>query len=369
MHPDDLLEQYNDTLAFSNGSYYFEPFGVRYRTVAILAYTIVFLLGITGNSIVIFTIYVSDSLHTSAYGYLASLACADLLAICTAVPEGLVMMAFTLERYIATCRPFLAQKLTLNRSRKITAGCWAVAFLYCAPWFWLAEVVQDEYFQAEIRHCQLSLSQSQYIALFTTDLALFYVVPLVEAMFVYWNIGRVLRSLPEERGTVRMVYRGSDMEHATGRRSSSSRTYLRRMRITTEEPLSRAVSVVDREYGTMFSTQSSRKRSSGSGQASQQISDTTAQRGTPNRRNVAQSLRILVATVLLFAICWLPFRGLLIYNSLVEEPWLDLWYVLFCKCMVFLNCCANPLLYTLLSKRFRDCVKKALASPKFSTPL
>ncbi|GAV03756.1 hypothetical protein RvY_14136-3 [Ramazzottius varieornatus] len=320
MHPDDLLEQYNDTLAFSNGSYYFEPFGVRYRTVAILAYTIVFLLGITGNSIVIFTIYVSDSLHTSAYGYLASLACADLLAICTAVPEGLVytissgiwystsfacsafvftnffcinvgtlsMMAFTLERYIATCRPFLAQKLTLNRSRKITAGCWAVAFLYCAPWFWLAEVVQDEYFQAEIRHCQLSLSQSQYIALFTTDLALFYVVPLVEAMFVYWNIGRVLRSLPEERGTVRMVYRGSDMEHATGRRSSSSRTYLRRMRITTEEPLSRAVSVVDREYGTMFSTQSSRKRSSGSGQASQQISDTTAQRGTPNRRNVAQ---------------------------------------------------------------------------------
>lgn len=71
----ESFEVSNETSA-NNGSeepiYYFEPFGVRYRIVATVAYSIIFLLGITGNSIVIFTIYVSNSLHTSAYAYLVS---------------------------------------------------------------------------------------------------------------------------------------------------------------------------------------------------------------------------------------------------------------------------------------------------------
>ena len=68
------FDAYNGTTTLENDSGpYFQPFGVRYRIVATVAYSVIFLLGITGNSIVIFTIYGSSSLHTSAYAYLVSI--------------------------------------------------------------------------------------------------------------------------------------------------------------------------------------------------------------------------------------------------------------------------------------------------------
>ena len=74
MFPNGSFDGYNETANFDNSSdrssHYFQPFGETYRTVATVVYTVIFLLGITGNSIVIFTIYASRSLHTSAYAYL-----------------------------------------------------------------------------------------------------------------------------------------------------------------------------------------------------------------------------------------------------------------------------------------------------------
>ena len=56
------------------GEYYslFEPYSLNYRAVATVTYATLFLLGFAGNSVVILTIYVSESLHTSAYAYLVS---------------------------------------------------------------------------------------------------------------------------------------------------------------------------------------------------------------------------------------------------------------------------------------------------------
>ena len=50
----------------------FELFAIHYRAVATLVYIIIFLLGVSGNCLVILTIYWSPSLHTSPYSYLVS---------------------------------------------------------------------------------------------------------------------------------------------------------------------------------------------------------------------------------------------------------------------------------------------------------
>ena len=72
---------------------------------------------------------------------------------------------------------------------------------------------------------------------------------------------------------------------------------------------------------------------------------------------------MLVATVALFAVSWLPFRGLLVYNMMASEQWLDLWYLLFAKTMIYLSAAMNPFLYNAINPRFHQAVKRALFGP------
>ncbi|GAV03012.1 hypothetical protein RvY_13503 [Ramazzottius varieornatus] len=86
------------------------------------------------------------------------------------------------------------------------------------------------------------------------------------------------------------------------------------------------------------------------------------------RSSAMQVLPMLVVVVILFAVCWLPFRGLLVYNSFVEIPWLDLWYLLFAKTLIYVNSAINPFLYNAMSRRFRDAVYRFLRSKQRSNP-
>ena len=69
---------------------------------------------------------------------------------------------------------------------------------------------------------------------------------------------------------------------------------------------------------------------------------------------------MLMVVVVLFAVCWLPFRGLLVYNSIATTQWLDLWYLLFAKTLIYLNSAINPFLYNFMSRRFREAVYRFL---------
>ena len=69
---------------------------------------------------------------------------------------------------------------------------------------------------------------------------------------------------------------------------------------------------------------------------------------------------MLIVIVILFAIAWLPYRGLLVYNTFVEEPWLHLGYMFFAKTLIYLNSAMNPFLYNAMSRRFRLAMRKAL---------
>ena len=67
---------------------------------------------------------------------------------------------------------------------------------------------------------------------------------------------------------------------------------------------------------------------------------------------------MLVAVVVLFAVAWLPFRGVLIYNSFATIKYLDLWFMFFAKTLIYINSAMNPYLYGAMSPRFRVAVRR-----------
>ncbi|XP_071527174.1 thyrotropin-releasing hormone receptor-like [Panulirus ornatus] len=81
-----------------------------------------------------------------------------------------------------------------------------------------------------------------------------------------------------------------------------------------------------------------------------------------------QVVKMLAVVVAIFATLWLPYRTLLVYNSLLAmfgyDTYKDLWYLLFAKTCIFINSAINPILYNALSVKFRRAFKRMLSCGK-----
>ncbi|XP_055348498.1 thyrotropin-releasing hormone receptor-like [Paramacrobiotus metropolitanus] len=326
---------------------------LSFRVLATVLHALIFLLGAVGNTLLIVVARKSVRLRTPTYTYLVSLAYADLLVIWCAIPEAilsyhignrwifgqgpcaififlnflginagsLIMLAFTVERYLATCHPFHARFLcTVSRTKRVICGVWTVALVYCAPWLGLTEVKQDE-FNPLIEQCGFRLSADVYLIVFMADLVLFYILPLMAVIILYTKICLMMK------------------EKRPARCENISAHNVR-------PPLQRSLRVPSTESPTHNSS-----------------TESVYSLANIYRRS-APVPKMLIVVVAIFAIAWLPYRGLLVYNSFVEEPWLNIWYVLFAKTAIYLNSAINPLLYNIMSARFRDAVKEYLGSSK-----
>ncbi|GAV01517.1 hypothetical protein RvY_12216-3 [Ramazzottius varieornatus] len=179
----------------------------------------------------------------------------------------------------------------------------------------------------------MSLSRQLYLGLFGTDLILFYLIPLVVALVCYGQIAITLNRLSgagwrtPNRNSVDLpqgpqVGLSPNSENLLNAGRQSSRSTTTRLRITDS---------------TMFE-----------GRFTDHIKP----------QSQKQVLRMLIVIVALFAITWLPYRGLLLYNSFAKEVWLDLWFVFFAKTLIYFNSAMNPYLYNAMSRRFRIAVQR-----------
>ncbi|XP_053742105.1 thyrotropin releasing hormone receptor 2 [Synchiropus splendidus] len=69
-----------------------------------------------------------------------------------------------------------------------------------------------------------------------------------------------------------------------------------------------------------------------------------------SRKQVTQMLAVVVV---LFALLWMPYRTLVLINSFVATPYLDAWFLLFCRTCIYANSAINPLIYNAMSQKFR----------------
>ncbi|XP_028305961.1 thyrotropin releasing hormone receptor 2 [Gouania willdenowi] len=304
---------------------------LEYKTVSVFLVLLVCAVGIVGNIMVVLVVLTTRHMRTPTNCYLVSLAIADLTVLVAAglpnVADSLMgtwvfghagclgitylqylginvsscsITAFTVERYIAICHPMKAQTVcTVSRAKRIIAGVWIFTCVYCMLWFFLVDiqVKQDGHVL-----CGYKVKRELYLPIYLIDFAIFYVIPLLLAIVLYVLIARILylSSIPNHRDT--------------------SATTLRRSCREANETIRGG------RQGRPKSALSSRK----------------------------QVTKMLAVVVILFALLWMPYRTLVLINSFVSTPYLDDWFLLFCRTCIYANSAINPVIYNAMSQKFRS---------------
>uniref|UniRef100_A0AAV2L4R5 Thyrotropin-releasing hormone receptor n=1 Tax=Knipowitschia caucasica TaxID=637954 RepID=A0AAV2L4R5_KNICA len=303
---------------------------VQYQTVSVFLVLLVCGVGIVGNIMVVMVVYTTRHMRTPTNCYLVSLAIADLTVLVAAglpnVADSLTgawvfghagclgitylqylginvsscsITAFTVERYIAICHPIKAQTVcTVSRAKKIIAGVWVFTCVYCMLWFFLVDIQVGS--DGHV-FCGYRVKRDLYLPIYHIDFAIFYVIPLLLAIVLYGLIARILFLSPLPNAP------------------ESSATTLRRS--CREGP------------------------DSSGGKGGRPI------RSGPSSRK--QVTKMLAVVVILFALLWMPYRTLVLINSFVSTPYLDAWFLLFCRTCIYANSAINPVIYNAMSQKFR----------------
>ncbi|XP_060644237.2 thyrotropin-releasing hormone receptor-like [Anolis sagrei] len=296
---------------------------LQYKVISVFLVLGICVVGIVGNVMVVLVVLTARHMRTPTNCYLVSLAVADLMVLVAAglpnVSDSLAgtwvygfagclgityfqylginasscsITAFTVERYIALCHPIRAQTMcTVSRAKRIIALVWVVTSLYCLIWFFLVDIAVNASQQLE---CGYKVSRNLYLPIYLLDFALFFVTPLSLVTVLYALIGKVLFHSPvlPQDTTIR-----------DGKDATQNRTVGPRSRVHV----------------------SSRK----------------------------QVTKMLAVVVVLFALLWMPYRTLVLVNSFVAQPYLDRWFLLFCRICIYTNSAINPIIYNAMSQKFR----------------
>uniref|UniRef100_UPI00398F7A0D thyrotropin-releasing hormone receptor n=1 Tax=Pristiophorus japonicus TaxID=55135 RepID=UPI00398F7A0D len=294
--------------------------------------------GIMGNGMVVLVVLSIKHMRTPTNCYLVSLAIADLLVLVAAgLPNitntiygswiygytgclGITYLqylginvsscsitAFTIERYIAICHPIKAQFIcTTSRAKKIILLVWTFTSVYCVMWFFLLDIKQTTYKDMTVVVCDYRVPRKFYLPIYFLDFFLFYVAPLVLATVMYWLIGRILFLNP----------------------------------ITTDP------------------TESAKRRRNQSAHPQHTWKATDSKTSSSTATSRRQVTKMLAVVVILFALLWMPYRTLVVINSFQGQPFTDPWVLLFCRVCIYLNSAVNPIIYNLMSQKFRAAFKK-----------
>ncbi|XP_050428144.1 pyrokinin-1 receptor-like isoform X2 [Adelges cooleyi] len=309
-----------------------------------IAYSLIFVTGVIGNSITCLVIAKHKYMHTATNYYLFSLAASDLILLVSGLPQEmwsiwsrypyvfgeifcqlrglfsemsanatvLTITAFTAERYVAICHPFMAQSMSkLSRAVKIIIGIWLVAVLFAIPQALQFTVSSwndsPENVQCNIREFMLMGSSLRLSTVsFTLSTLLFFVLPMTVITVLYVLIGFRLRRTDRLKRTV-------TVRSTTGEKKISSPEY--------------------------------RANSS------------------------SKVLKMLVAVVVAFFICWAPFhaqRLIAIWGvsqvstgdigkELIDQLYGISTYI--SGVLYYMSTTINPILYHIMSHKFRTAFK------------
>ncbi|XP_075148624.1 pyrokinin 1 receptor [Haematobia irritans] len=403
-----------------------------------IIYGLIFVTGVIGNIITCIVIKKNRSMHTATNYYLFSLAISDFLLLISGVPQEiyltwskypyvfgetfcigrgilaemsgnatiLTITAFTVERYVAICHPFFGQAISkLSRAIRIIIVIWILSILTAVPQALQFGIVLIN----GVEKCivvriiiQHSFQLSTYI---------FFFVPMSIIFVLYLLIGIHLHRADVigggsggGGGPLPTVETGDDNDRCS---SNGKNLMMTRFRRDISGDLTDP-STLARGRGRMKSVQSDTLlyRYSGGGHVS-------AVRGRMNQIGTRRVLKMLVAVVICFFLCWAPFhaqRLIAVYgwvggpgdgpgndmdegmvtedaenagsftisldsSSMVsheerqeahknhhEVVYTIMTYI--SGVLYYLSTCINPLLYNLMSNKFRQAFKSILFGKK-----
>ncbi|XP_072935957.1 growth hormone secretagogue receptor type 1-like isoform X2 [Epargyreus clarus] len=293
---------------------------------------VIMCLGVIGNVMVPIVILKTKDMRNSTNIFLVNLSIADLMVLlvctptvlvevnskpetwvlgkelCLAVPfveltvahaSVLTILAISFERYYAICEPLRAGYVcTKTRATLICALAWFFAALFTSPILGVATFTHERYFDGTEQPVCLTQADTFWSALFfILIIAIFFIIPLGVLLVLYSVIAKNLMENP----------------------------------------------VIISQHS---------KNSNNAGNVV---------------RYRKQVILMLGTVVLSFFVCLLPFKALTLWiivfpPETIMSLGIDGYYILlyFCRVMLYLNSAINPILYNLMSSKFRDGFVKLL---------
>uniref|UniRef100_A0A182MZU3 G-protein coupled receptors family 1 profile domain-containing protein n=1 Tax=Anopheles dirus TaxID=7168 RepID=A0A182MZU3_9DIPT len=436
----------HDAADGSNGSLAYAIRDTLWIVVPItIIYATIFVIGVLGNVVTCIVIARNKSMHTATNYYLFSLAISDLLLLLTGVPQDiyyiwyrfpypfgdavckmasfaaetsanatvLTITAFTVERYIAICKPFQSHTMSkLSRAVRFVLAIWLIAVSLAIPQA-LAMQIDKQFLVCTVR-------QEQAKHAFFISTVLVFVLPMGVITVLYILIwlqlrrSKVVRHRAHRSSSVRLkcsfLKRGSQQTVITlhdcephepppahGYSESALTCSPARFGGTLQTPpqhyASSCPSTPECKYrrqdavaGPAGSRHSHSQRRApspalcryGCGLAAgshqhleQQLSGGGAEDGRINYANRTQYnstrhvVKMLVAVVIAFFVCWAPFhaqRLMAVYanehsqNATIRAAFDTLTYV--SGILYYISTCINPVLYNIMSHKFREAFKQ-----------
>ncbi|XP_025111286.1 G-protein coupled receptor 54-like [Pomacea canaliculata] len=331
-----------------------------------VGYGLVLLMGLAGNILVIVSVARYRRMHNITNIFLLSLATADLLLVCVCVPvkfarfftftwrlgevmckgvhylqnvsiicSVLNLTGLSLERYYAIMYPMKARYMcTVKLARRSVIGIWILSLVMALPII----VGQGHFLVGGSRKgywCMERWPDLVYQQLYQLYMLLIvYVLPLTFMTCTYVSICRRLWQVRYQRASIRAG-------HSCSVRSSHNLLPI----LMTSPPSSSGDACAQRGEFRLLVRQTN--------------TGVRCKRGTQSEDATRkQVVKMLVAVVALFALCWGPIivNNVLVAFGLLEElhlgslkPMRQAFWLL-----AYLNSCLNPIVYGFMSKNFRE---------------
>ncbi|XP_056646758.1 pyroglutamylated RF-amide peptide receptor-like [Diorhabda sublineata] len=323
----------------------------------LIVYSVTFILGLTGNILIVFTTYKYRRMKSVTNVFLSSLASSDLILIIVCIPvkvaklfsytwemgavvckgihymqyvsaicSVLTLTAISIERYYAIVHPMKAKYVcTISQAKRIILVIWILAIILGVPTL-KAQLHLPVGKRNESNYCVRGWDDNPTIHKFH-ELYMFiliFVGPFCIMAFSYglicWEIWKVIE---------------------------------RRSTMTSEQVLSRLPGKYTISQNKKLIENTNTNNSSKTKNSARD--DTTV---------VKQVICMLVTVVVLFAVCWTP---MLIDNVLTAYgvlPFMKFGTIKYMSnafsLMAYFNSCINPIIYGFMSKSFRDSFVQAL---------
>ncbi|XP_012288106.1 neuropeptides capa receptor isoform X2 [Orussus abietinus] len=300
-----------------------------------LVYVIIFVTGVVGNIATCTVIIKNSSMQSATNYYLFSLAISDLTLLILGLPNELsifwqqypwvlgvslckirayvsemssyvsvlTIVAFSMERYLAICHPLRVYAVSgMKRPVRFILAAWTIALVAAIPFAVYTAVNYVEYppetgnYSADSAICAMLLPDMPNFPLYELSCIVFFLLPMLVILVVYTRMGLMIWS--SAHSSLNPVIQGS--VHRDNRQVQSRKTVV----------------------------------------------------------------RMLSAVVVMFFVCWAPFhaqRLLYVYAQDTDYyPDLNEWLYILSGCLYYFSTTVNPILYNLMSSRYRDAFKRTL---------
>ncbi|CAG9570620.1 unnamed protein product [Danaus chrysippus] len=312
-----------------------------YEWVLIATHAIVFVTGLIGNALVCIAVYRNHTMRTVTNYFIVNLAVADFLVILFCLPPTvlwdvtktwffgtaicrivlyfqsvsvtvsvLTLTFISLDRWYAICYP-LKFKSTTNRAKTAILIIWMLSLLFNIPEFVILEVqanIELRFNQQYFMQCTYTWSEESELTWHIIRALFLYTFPLMLMMVAYCQIVRVLwrsDNIPGHRELHQLCPNGQTNGFAARRRRTAS---------------------IHANASTEGQLRSRRK-----------------------------AAKMLVAVVIMFAVCFFPVHLLCVLRVAYNVQHSDMMtaVALISHVMCYVNSAVNPLIYNFMSGKFR----------------